>query len=136
MAGSFKKVFEVVRTTTKNIKSLDLGKGRKLKLGEKARALVVHDPAMARDIDDLYGIKGRKQRLTLDDVMVMEVDDHVVEKGHKYSFGRHPGMPWAQYDEMGRRIPDNEVEEDGNETIQKLEQAESRGRPDRSMGLD
>jgi hypothetical protein len=31
---------------------------------------------------------------------------------HRYTFGSHPAMPWATYDELGRRVKDPEIKED------------------------
>ena len=34
-----------------------------------------------------------------------------VDKTHRYYFGSHPAMPWAEYDELGRRIQDPDIKE-------------------------
>lgn len=31
---------------------------------------------------------------------------------HRYHFGSHPAMPWARYDELGRRVKDSDIEEE------------------------
>ena len=38
-----------------------------------------------------------------------------VDKTHRYYFGSHPGMPWATYDELGRRVKDSDVKENTND---------------------
>lgn len=32
-----------------------------------------------------------------------------IDTVHNYKFGSHPAMPWARYDEFGRRLPDKET---------------------------
>ena len=37
------------------------------------------------------------------------------DKTHRYYFGSQPGMPWAAYDELGRRLKDPDIEENAND---------------------
>ena len=50
---------------------------------------------------------------------------------HRFAFGSHPAMPWARYDELGRRLPDLETEDkDGQSIEQRVEPTDSqRGAP-------
>jgi len=132
MAGTFKKSYEVVRTSKKEFQGIEID-GKKMKLG-RSGAFSVSDPGVANAIDEQYGIKGRKERLTLDDVMVIPVEDHVVEAGHKYTFSSI-ALPWAKYDALGKRIPDTEEEDNGTE--ESIEGRRESWRPDSEVfGLD
>jgi hypothetical protein len=122
--ATFKKKYEVIKTTTKDVGGVELG-GRKMPFG-KSGAFTVSDSAQAKDIDQLFGKSSRKSG-KLDDVVVVETDNTMVESGHRYTFSTL-GMPWAKYDELGKRIPD-EGEQDANQNDETDDpEAESDGR--------
>jgi hypothetical protein len=99
MVGSFKKKWEVLKATRRETFKVLTEKAGERKFGSSG-GFTINDPAEAREIDQKYGRSGSQE------VVVMPVDDYTVESGHKYSFGRHPGVPWAKYDDLGRRLPD------------------------------
>jgi len=107
MPGTFRKAWEILQSSRTRF-DVDTGK-RKLKWGN-ANAMRINDAGEAKAVEDRYGHKS-KHRRTADEVVVMPVDDVRVEEGHRYTFGGHPGVPWAKYDEFGRRIPDVEGED-------------------------
>lgn len=122
--ATFKKKYEVIKTTTKDVGGVELG-GQKMPFG-KSGAFTVSDSAKAKDIDQLFGKSSRKMG-KLDEVVVVETDNTMVESGHRYTFSTL-GMPWAKYDELGRRIPD-EGEQDANQDDETSEpKAEGNGR--------
>jgi hypothetical protein len=117
MPGTFKKAFEVIKSSKSNFE-VDTGK-RKLKFGNSG-GLIVKDPGEAKVIEEKYGYKSKYRgeflrglNRPVEEAVVIPVDDVRVESGHTYTFGRHPGMPWAKYDDIGRRIPDDEGDTDG-----------------------
>jgi len=97
-SGSRKKRFEVIPATTRPDLHIDVGKGER-KFGSSG--MVISDPGEAEAIDQKYGSKGTRE------VVVMGVDDVVQESGHTYQFS-FMGVPWAKYDEFGRRVYDEE----------------------------
>ena len=107
--ATFRKRFEVIKSSKFDFDVVDTGK-RKLKLG-RSGGFTINDPGEAREIDARYGY-GKRRRP--EEALVIPVDDCRVEAGHIYSFGRHPGMPWARYDSMGKRLPDEEGDNDGS----------------------
>jgi len=90
--ASFKKKWEVLQRTQRDVPLVDTGK-RKLRLGRN-RALVISDAAEARHI---------QQGPQKNDLLVIPTDNYPVEQGHKYTFSM-PAMPWAEYDALGRRV--------------------------------
>ena len=65
--------------------------------------LRLSDEAQASEIRQNYGM----------DVTVTRVrHPHVSDRGHRFFFGGQPAMPWARYDELGRRIKEKQ---DGNQ---------------------
>lgn len=69
---------------------------------------MVYDKGVAQAIEQKYGRKAQGD--DGGEVLVAEVDneDPTHEHGHTYNF-RMPALPYAQYDEFGRRIPDRKV---------------------------
>jgi hypothetical protein len=110
MPGTFRKAWEVVKSSRTDF-DVDTGK-RKLKFG-KSGGMILNDSGEAKAVEERYGAKSKFRR-SADEAVVVPVDDVRVEAGHKYTFGRHPGVPWAEYDEFGRRIPDEKGEEDAD----------------------
>ena len=64
-----------------------------LKLNRQGRC-VVHDEGLAREI----------QNETRDVAVTRMRHPHRSDRGHVYFFGQTYAMPWAKYDELGRRI--------------------------------
>lgn len=97
--GSRKQEFEVVQNRP-DVDSVEVD-GREHRFG-RSGMFKVDDPGVARDIKQSVGQDGR------DDVIVVPTEDQPAEPGHTYMF-RHNGVPWAEYDELGRRIyPEDE----------------------------
>src|SRR3990167_9982133 len=92
LMASFKKKWEVLQRTQRDVPLVDTGK-RKLRLGRN-RALVISDAAEAQHI---------QQGPQKNDLLVIPTDNYPVEQGHKYTFSM-PAMPWAEYDALGRRV--------------------------------
>lgn len=99
--ANFVRRFEVVKTDTK-IDGVEVG-GKYMGFG-RSGGFAIDDADKARDIDAEWGIASRK-RGRKDKVMVMPVDDKRIEEGHNYTFST-VAMPWVQYDELGRRLPE------------------------------
>ena len=97
------KQYHVVRNSKTALPdgTLDVD-GHKVKLSRRGDA-IIHDPGLARAIDQKYGNHKRAQHRR--SVVVAEVDneDRTRERGHTYTF-RMPGMPWHEYDELGRIV--------------------------------
>ena len=55
-----------------------------------------------------------------------------VDKTHRYHFGSYPAMPWATYDELGRRVKDPDIEENINN--ESVEQGTGSISPERGSG--
>ena len=64
-----------------------------LKLNSQGRC-VVKDEGLAREI----------QNETRDVAVTRMRHPHRSDRGHVYFFGQAPPLPWAKYDELGRRI--------------------------------
>jgi hypothetical protein len=95
--GHRKHKWVVHKATTAKIDSVQTSKGD-LKLNKEGRA-VIKDEALAAEIRS--GEMGKR------DLCVTRVTaDDPADQGHRYHFGQFPGLPWAKYDELGRRIPD------------------------------
>jgi len=90
--GTYQRKWQVIQRTQRNVSAVDTGK-RRVKLGRN-RALVISDPAEALHIE-----QGPQKH----DLLVAPTDNNIVEPGHTYTF-TNPGMPWAKYDDLGRRI--------------------------------
>jgi hypothetical protein len=104
--GSFQKKTEVLKATRREtFTEVDTGK-RKLKFGSTG-AMIINDPGEANAVEERYGYN---RKGGTGEVTTMAVDDYPVERGHKYAFGAHPPMPWAKYDDLGRRLPDEQEE--------------------------
>ena len=98
------KQYEIIKRKQNSPIRLRLSDGRTVPLSQKVNTTVVHDAGLARAIEQEFGHKGGTG-----DVMVIETDNnHLHEsdnKGHRYTF-TNLAMPWAKYDELGRRIHD------------------------------
>lgn len=49
-----------------------------------------------------------------------------VDPIHNYTFGSHPPMPWASYDERGRRVEDPEEEQNEREDVRSGDSTDER----------
>lgn len=58
---------------------------------------------IAGEIKETYGRHPHHFRLT------KGREGMQIDTVHNYKFGSHPAMPWARYDEFGRRLPDKET---------------------------
>jgi len=67
---------------------------------------MVYDKGLANAIEQKYGRNARGN--DGGEVLVCEIDneDPTHERGHTYNF-RMPALPYARYDELGRRIRDD-----------------------------
>ena len=92
--GHAEHKYIVINATTQPRKYIEAG-GRKLRLSKEGWCKV-KDPAIANEIRQKYG----------GDVTVSRVrSPGVHERGiHNYFFAMPKGLPWAKYDEFGRRI--------------------------------
>jgi len=71
---------------------------------------VLPDDTRAKDV---YDELQKTESLHPDQYALIEKKETVnVDKIHRYHFGSHPAMPWAKYDEHGKRVEDKE---DSNE---------------------
>jgi hypothetical protein len=117
MPGTYRKAFEVIKSSKADFE-VDTGK-RKLKFG-KSGGMVINDAGEAKTIEEKYGFKSKYRAEYLrglnkpvEEAVVIPVDDVRVEAGHKYTFGRHPGVPWAKYDPItGKRLFEEPVGEE------------------------
>jgi len=100
--GSRKRRFEVI-TNNSSIDGVEVN-GEKFKFG-KSGGFTLEDVGKANEINDQYGQKGPR------DVIVIDTDDVKKEPGHTYMFP-FSGLPFGRYDELGRRLPDDEKEEE------------------------
>ena len=99
MAYRRRKKYQIIRSTTReNFEAVEVG-GRRLKFG-KHGAFNVADAGLAREIRQRYG----QDRRGTGEVAVAEIEERPVA-GQPTVF-RNPGVPWARYDALGRRIPD------------------------------
>lgn len=76
---------------------------------------VLPNDERARDIvDELNGTDDlNKRALHPNQYALVENKPTVnVDPIHNYTFGSHPSMPWATYDERGRRVEDTETQEE------------------------
>lgn len=91
--------------TRERLPGVETSKGL-LKFNDEGRCLV-NDESLANEI--------RSSEIGKRDVCVTRVTaEHPSDRGHTYHFGQFPGLPWAKYDEFGRRIADEE-DDDGRE---------------------
>lgn len=124
--ATFKKRYEIVKTRKemggRSVDGLDIDKKKTMMFG-KSGGMSTSDASLAEAIDAEVGVKSRKHG-KLDTVMVMPVDDKRVEEGHNYTFGT-VAMPWAEYDELGHRIP--EGANNGKEGIKGTEEGREEG---------
>ncbi len=113
------KTFEIIKASRKSNMEfnglMDDKTGRWMPFGKRTNALRTRDAGLAKDISDTLGNKGTR------DVVVIEVDDTMtnreLEEGathHRWLFS-HRGVPWGQYDKLGRRIYGEAREEAGQE---------------------
>lgn len=79
--------------TTKPSDGIDVD-GHKLRFGPEGH-LRINDPKLANDIRQKYG-----REMVVTRVRHPSVSD----RGHNYFFGQMPRLPWAKYDEFGKRI--------------------------------
>ena len=115
--GHRKYKYLVHDATREHLESVPTSKGD-LKFNRDGR-LVVNDPALANEI--------RTSTLGKRAVCVSRVNgDSPADRGHKYFFGRQPGLPWLRYDEFGRRLPD----EVSNGSLQTDQDVGDRGQRD------
>ena len=76
------------------------------------------DDSRAKDIyDEIQRTEARhpNQYALVQDKQTVNTDEI-----HRYYFGSLPAMPWATYDELGRRIQDLDIKEDTN--VRSIEQ--------------
>ena len=78
---------------------------------------VLPDDERARDIvDELNGSHDPNVRALHPDQYALVEEKPTVNTDpiHNYTFGSHPAMPWATYDEHGKRVedPEEEIEDD------------------------
>lgn len=104
--------------TREKLESVPTSKGD-LKFNNEGR-LVVNDPTLASEI--------RTSTMGRRDVTVTRVRaNHPSDQGHRYHFGQFPGLPWAKYDELGRRIPDDPKEvQDGDSSEKRTDDRDDR----------
>ena len=76
-----------------NLKSVKMASGRELKFNHEKR-FATRDVGMARELQKEYG-----QEI----VVTRTTHPHVADRGHNYFFAVQ-GVPYANYDELGRRI--------------------------------
>lgn len=107
--ANHKRGFEIVQID-KSVDGVEIG-GQKMKFG-KSGGFRIEDAAKAKDIDMEWGYSGRRHGRK-DKVLVIPTDDKRVEPGHNYTFTTI-ALPYARYDEFGRRIRD-EGDNDGSQ---------------------
>ena len=90
--GHVKHKFEVIDATRRRLEHIP--KYPQYKFGDKG-ALRLNDEKLAREIQKECGRDVTVTRIRYPD----EAD-----RGHTYFFGRFQGLPWATYDDLGRRI--------------------------------
>ena len=76
-----------------NLDSVKTASGRKLDFNHEKR-FTTRDVGLARELQKEYG-----QEI----VVTRTTHPHVADRGHTYFFAMQ-GVPYAQYDELGRRI--------------------------------
>lgn len=79
-------------------KGVKLDNGKFLKFNREKRFTTSNEP-LARELQEEY----RKDLVV---TRVRHPDE--ADRGHNFFFGSMPGVPYAKYDELGRRIKDNE----------------------------
>lgn len=77
---------------------------------------VLPDDSRAKDIYD--EIQKTQARHPQQYALVQDKPTVNVDETHRYTFGSHPAMPWARYDELGRRLPDLETEDTDDESTE------------------
>ena len=70
-----------------------------LPFDQRTQGFRVKDPALANEIRQTVGVDATVTRVRY---------PSPADQGHRYHFGQHPGVPYAKYDELGRRIKDEE----------------------------
>ncbi len=124
MSGSYRKTFEVVKATKRDIDGVTVN-GKEMKFG-RSGGFRVSDEGVAREIQQTVGY-GRNSlgKGGTGEVVVMATDDAPAEPGHRYTFSV-PEMPWKEYDERGRVIRRNDGggEQDGTSELQGQEKDE------------
>ncbi len=108
------KVYEVIKATKAPFDGLAVKHKGKIKhmRFNKWGALLTKDKSLAHDLEQQHGYKNGAGS-----VVVAEVDQQVSSDTlHKYFF-TNPGLPWAKYDNLGRRLPDDN--ETDNESIKR-----------------
>jgi hypothetical protein len=109
------KIVYAVRNSKKGlpIKKVRTGRGD-LELDSRGRC-IVKDAALAAEIRKEYPHDLAVSRLFTNDA---------ADRGHRYHFGQMPALPFAKYDELGRRI--HEASELESQQAQDEEPAEEK----------
>ena len=103
--------YEIMPYTTDMTSETMTLEGKQYAWGRQG-AVHVKDGAEAQALQDKYG----------DRVVTMKVSSpDVHDQGHRYFFTM-PGLPWAKYDEFGRRIYDGKTEGEEAESEEGLPQ--------------
>lgn len=100
--------YEIVKARRNVGDHLDLGDGKQLNLA-KIGPTIVKDHGVAMAVEQKYGRDKRGARSG--DVLVIPVDNnHRHEDPHGLTHWTFtvPTLPWAKYDELGRRIKEKE----------------------------
>ena len=95
--GNVKKQYMAIRRKPNAPDEYDVG-GKKLKLGSSG-GMLIHDHALARDLDQKFGRFSRNVKGGGQSLMVVEIDDRKAQwvDGYKCHFAV-PDLPWKKDD--------------------------------------
>ena len=81
---------------------------------ENGVAVLPHDERGRDIVDELNGSNDPNVRALHPDQYALVENKRTVnvDETHRYHFGSHLPMPWATYDERGRRVEDPDIKED------------------------
>ena len=100
MAATRRKTFEIVRAGKKDVLDLD---GKTLRFNRRGVAKT-DDPGVARAVEQKYGYHSKSGDGSAVVIPLEAYNEHRDRKVRRTYYFTNPGMPWARYDETGRRL--------------------------------
>jgi len=117
--GHVKHTWTVINASTdRDFKGVQTSKGF-MKFGKKG-AFKVKDKAIADEIRQTVGAKATVNRMR---------QPEPADRGHKYFFGQMPALPWHKYDENGKRIKEEENQNEQNIVSERKDRESAGGDP-------
>lgn len=96
------KTFEIVKSGKKDVLEID---GRQLRFNKRG-VTTTDDAGIARAIEQKYGYASKTGDGSAVVIPLEAYNEHRDRKVKRTYYFTNPAMPWAKYDELGRRVKD------------------------------